>query len=310
MRKIFTIFALFFILQKNFAQNGEPFVPVGATWTYSYKNIWTSALDKFPKTICQKDTLIQGRICSKLIFEYRPCDPIGKTLFFSKDNDKVYLFNGGEFRLLYDYTKNKKGDSWKFAFSYPSGTQVKYDTVKFVIDSVGIHNYNGLSVLIQYVNLSRPHNGVYKTYATKFRLLKNIGSDRDVLPMIVTFPCDDVNGYLEELRCYKDVSNFIKFTNKDCEEKTTNNEEYKNENISIFPNPVQSELFIKLEGSNFEIGEINIFTQQGVRVLSQNILQSIDNQNIGLHNYPNGLYFWEIKFDKKRFKSGKVLIQH
>jgi hypothetical protein len=72
----------------------------------------------------------------------------------------------------------------------------------------------------------------------------------------------------------------------------SNIDDHKNRNISIYPNPAEEKLFVKLDNFDSEV-KIEVFTIDG-----KSISQSISNEDlteISLSNLSNGIYFIEIK---------------
>ncbi len=287
-----------------------PLVPVGATWTYSYKSRIPGFFHTFPKSKCVKDTMILNRQCSKIDVGYNVCFPYGNPLFLTYENSKTYLLNNGKFTLLYDFYDGQKGATWKFAYAYSAGAQTKYDTIKFIVEDVSIiPNLNRYIKKFKVSLQRRDANGAYKTYY-KGDLFDRIGFNEHILPRTNLFPCDDVDGYIEELRCYSEVKDAfeIKFTTKKCESTSSLPNVQEQFEVSVFPNPSAGTFFIKLQNTDFQRGDLHVFNQQGQKIYTQKITASVENQSIELRNTPNGLYFWQLTLDGQLVKNGKMII--
>ena len=90
-----------------------------------------------------------------------------------------------------------------------------------------------------------------------------------------------------------------------CPCTLTNINEFTNNQISIFPNPVSEFLFIKAS-YNPKIRNIIMYNNLGQRIL---ITDAIENNKIDLRSVPNGLYFLEVLSESKPYYD-KILIRH
>ncbi len=292
-------------------ETSSVFVSATAAWTYSYKSKIPGLPNTFPKTKCLKDTLILGKQCSKMQADYNACSPYGNPFFLSNENNKTYLFNGGKFTLLYDFSNLKKGATWKFAYAYAAGAQTKYDTLQFIVEDITIaqpmssSSFQKLNVSLQ----RRDTKGVYTTYY-KGDLLSHYGFNTHILPPTNLFSCDDAEGTIEELRCYTgpNGSNSVKFTGKKCEETSSLPNDQERFDVSVFPNPSSGIFFINIQNVNFNQAKLHVYNQQGKKVFTQPIATSTENQPIELQNTPSGLYFWQLELDRQLVKKGKIVM--
>jgi hypothetical protein len=222
-----------------------------------------------------------------------------------REDQKVFAWKSGEFVLIYDFSKDKVGDSWETAFVTSGNTKSKFYFETQKIDSVTL--FNGKKIRQFTLTMgTETKKSLYKN----IKIYENVGSTAFILPIILSYPtCDDFNGFVEEIRCYADKNiGKLQFTSKNCEEKLSNDDLKSGEEITFFPNPAQSELFFDLRTLDFQNGNIRIFNQQGKTVKLQNISQSTDYQSIDVNNFQNGLYFWQIKLENQQVRNGKFLI--
>ncbi len=120
MKKNYLLFVFLCFFQSIFAQNDEPFVPVGATWSYFYIYNVTSAkiagTTQINKSTCLKDTLILGKKCSEIQIDYTACSYFPHTIYMYRENKKVFIWNKNEFVLVYDFSKDKINDFWETSY--------------------------------------------------------------------------------------------------------------------------------------------------------------------------------------------------
>ncbi|MFA8450528.1 MAG: T9SS type A sorting domain-containing protein, partial [Bacteroidales bacterium] len=74
--------------------------------------------------------------------------------------------------------------------------------------------------------------------------------------------------------------------------------ELKNEQIKVFPNPVNDYLYISLDG--FETYELTIYDLKGNKIFVEKSSSSL--QRINVYNWNLGVYLLEIKTEKYRIR--------
>ncbi|MEY4905339.1 MAG: hypothetical protein RLZZ292_3154 [Bacteroidota bacterium] len=292
----------------------EPPYRLPATWTYSYKHILGDTFSLY-KTYWEKDTMVQGKNCSKIKIGYNTCYPYGKTVYLTMEKNKVSLWNEGQFSLLYDYTA-KVGQSWDFTYTATQNGEKKTETIRMVLDSMRWANPTSPLISqhrIRYISLQRAINGIYQTYHHD-RLIDDIGFNSHLLPKSNLFSCSDTKGAIENLLCFDSFSLLNeepytqRFTKRDCKNIDAVTDNSSIYDLHVFPNPAQEEITIASEGIGFEKGDFKIFDLSGQNVYAQLLNQNETQQQFNVDGLKNGFYVYEIRFGKYSAKKGKLLI--
>ena len=78
--------------------------------------------------------------------------------------------------------------------------------------------------------------------------------------------------------------------------------------IQVFPNPAKDEITLKMNDELIcKNSWIDIFSLSGNKVLTEPILNSI--QKVSVSKLQKGIYFYQVKFDNKALKKGKIVIE-
>ena len=81
-----------------------------------------------------------------------------------------------------------------------------------------------------------------------------------------------------------------------------------NMQIQVFPNPAKDEITLKMNDELIcKNSWIDIFSLSGNKVLTEPILNSI--QKVSVSKLQKGIYFYQVKFDNKALKKGKIVIE-
>ena len=79
---------------------------------------------------------------------------------------------------------------------------------------------------------------------------------------------------------------------------------------SVFPNPVQNELFINLKSFAGKQARIQLINNFGQVVLDQNLGElSGETERLDMKNVENGLYFIHIKVEGQKAFNQKVIVE-
>jgi hypothetical protein len=303
MKSLFFILCLCCLAQNAFAQ-ATPFAPVGAKWTYQQFERLGPLISKTIKTAtCEKDTLVGGKLCSKIRFEFNICYAQGNPMFVYQDNGKVYFYNDNQFLLLHDY----KGSSW--TITYKSMANNKLETLFLsVLGNKSIVTPNGKkvnqqTVSIDYLNLE----GKIAHYTTS-TLFENIGFPFHLFPKQTQQPCDPFV-FIDTIRCYEDSKvGLIKFVAGDCDKISSTKQLSDNQEITSFPNPVNRQLSLDLGNYDFSEGVVRFFTLQGQEVGVFPFVAGSSTQHFDVESLREGAYFWQVDLDKKIRKTGKFIV--
>lgn len=118
----------------------QTFAPVGATWYYDEGFAFSGDIS-FMKFVSEKDTLIEGKLCQKIV-KYRRsgCIDSRDIEFLSSVDDTIYFFNPvvNKFEILYNFDANK-GDKWCVTVK---DEEYELDTIEIRVDSIYYTNIN------------------------------------------------------------------------------------------------------------------------------------------------------------------------
>ena len=299
---LFTL-CLFCLAQNTFAQ-ATPFAPVGAKWTYQQFERLGPLISKTIKTAtCEKDTLVGGKLCSKIKFEFNICYVQGNPMFVYKENGKVYFYNDNQFLLLHDYN----GSSW--TITYKSIADGKYETLFLdVIGKKSIVTPNGKKVNQQTISIDYLDLKGKTAHYTTTTLFENIGFPFHLFPKQTQQPCDPFV-FIDTIRCYEDSKiGLVKFVSGDCDKISATQQVFDNQEIVAFPNPTNECFSLNLSNYNFANGALQIFNLQGQQVANFSLIPNHSIQNFDVKSLREGTYFWQLDYEQKRITTGKIIV--
>lgn len=273
--------------------------PIGAKWHYTlpFHDGYTKS---FLTLESIGDTVIQGITCSILLQETGQAPYLNRKYYTYKNDDKVWLFDGTNFRLLYDFDVNP-GDEWQlYAPSFSSCDSL----TTVVVDSIGYEEING--VMFKYLYLSLTDDDWYITTCnyTNYKISEKFGSygfllPRQICALDLFYPCD--------LRCYED--NEFGFYSTGVADSCT----YEfgvgiakietSENVKIFPNPVSDELTILLKEPPLNC-QVWIYAPDGRVVINKELNSTTTKLN--LSRFKAGNYLIKL-FNNGKYSGGKIV---
>lgn len=273
--------------------NAQDWAPIGAKWYFTQHYNMSSAVS-YNKIEVEKDTVVQGKNCKKLMGSFDGCGWYSQILY--KSNDSVYFYHTqkNEFALLYDFNASP-GDIWEvynittnFGFGNP-------DTTKLIVDSIGQTSITGQNLRIIYTSIV---NQLESSFHFGGTIIENIGAPS-------MFPgfnfCDPGPG---PLRCYEDQ--FISYQTGPyfCDQVTLGVPEKEKKQITVFPNP--SSQFIRIDLSEMISGDIEIINLAGQKVLYRTFEAS--SLKINTRKLAEGLYVLNIIDDDSIIHTEKLII--
>ncbi|RFC53112.1 T9SS type A sorting domain-containing protein [Brumimicrobium aurantiacum] len=228
-------FALLMSMLISLGLNAQNWAPVGAEWYYSEIPVQQEGVT-FSKIEVEKDTIVNGQQCSKIIGNFQ-C-PWSGPQFTYESNDTIYFYNSevDTFQFLFDIGASP-GDTWEINYI---PTSISTDTAKFIVDSVGQTNTAGETLRIVHITQMNVNDVNFGFYGP---IIERVGA-----PQLLTnyFNCHPEG----QIRCYSDqLINYHKDTSIPCDYSTVGLTEEAKSNINIYPNPVNNALKIS---SNFE----------------------------------------------------------
>jgi hypothetical protein len=313
MKKFFILICLVFPMFVT----GQNWCPNGATWHYSFWNIWIIGYYKIEYT---GDTLINSIPCKKLnkkmVLQHvgipgsNPYTIQIGTEYTYADNDRVYVYKHHQFYTLYDFSAHT-GDTWTVP-------EIKHyegcDTVGTVrVDSTGIMTIGNQD--LRYICVSLADTS--QKWGWNAKIVERIGPVITYLysyPYAYLFPqkFDYCGMNIDEpieggaFRCYSDSTPFSYSTNivPGCDYITAVNPVEKKElSFSVLPNPSHGAFTVIIDEA-MNISEIRLTTLQG------DLLRSwiIGNQNtLAIENLVSGMYILSAIDKQSRVINKKIL---
>lgn len=275
-KKLILILTLLTFNLNLFAQQVFPQFTDDAHWNV-LECFW---FDCYTKTYSYEyDTVFCGKNYSKINFT-----ELNQNGYFRSENSKTYFRRGNNCSekeyLIYDYTLNI-GDTVFVAYNLDWNTGK--DTAEFVLTEIDTVSHFGIDRQ-RYKMLYDPSNN-----GDLFRpmfWIKEIGSETHPF---YPFNClDDVCEQGFQLLCYDSLGIQL-YQNpwaNDCDTTILGSNELEKD-ISIFPNPFNSEIFISLEYS--DIIAINIYSSVGNKIIeiksNGDILNKIETSSLKSGSY-------------------------
>jgi len=239
--KLFSIYkfvlVILILISSVYGSSAQNWAPVGAKWHFTKHTNMSSAFS-YTTIEVEKDTMVLGKKCSKLIGNFDPC--IWQSNIMYESNDSVYFYHtqNNDFSLLYDFGANP-GDIWEinnitssFGLGFP-------DTSRILVDSVDQILIDGEILRVLYTTQI---NMIESDYEFGGMIIEKIGAI-SFYPWL--FSCDPVAGII---RCYEDDDIFYqRDSNIACEYSTVNTIDLEIENVKAYPNPVNDKLRITID---------------------------------------------------------------
>ncbi len=295
-----TIFLLIFIttLLQNYAQQ---FAPVGSIWHYTQRTI-NPDVTSFKTIESVADTIINGKVCRKLIEVERYFDTIGINFHHMySENDSVFFLSDNNFHLLYDFGANS-GDT----IILDNYITYNGSALKMIIDSVGTINIGNEQRKIQYIICG---DGISIEFGD--HVIEGVGNTSFMFPTLD----GSVNG---PLRCYQDDNTSLFFNPfhpdygwnyEDCEEIIAvliENSVWSD--LLVYPNPAGDYIVFEVQSLMFEVenSEIQIVDVFGREVLRKPVIS--EKTVFDLRGIWGGVYFYQLEIDGKMY-SGKFIVK-
>ena len=300
MKKFYIISILFLVTLKLFAQN---FAPVGAEWYFNEKFAFSGNID-YIKFTSEKDTLINGEICKKIIKRHKlKCNDRPDIEFLFSRNDTVFfldtIFN--EFQILYVLSA-QVSDSWIIKVK---DEEQDVDTILITVDSILTEKINGFDLKALHVTYNKSDENTPETYTST--IIEKIG---DIHYMFNWYPwsmiaCDE--NMTDGLRCYQDSEIGLYSTGivDSCDyyyEETSIKKNDLQNNFTLFPNPTTGQIQIIFDSEKILTVELSD--------LMGRLIQSrcfFSNTQLDLTKFQKGLYIVTIKLNDKILGTKKII---
>lgn len=286
------------------AQNNG-FAPIGAKWYYETSGVFSSG---YIKMAAEKDTIIDGNVCIKLLREKQWYDSEFDEIhdialppvFLSQIGDSVMYYSNERFYKLFDFGANI-GDSVLISgmLDFCASNVCKV----FIMDK-GTEIVKGVS--LRYIDIKDAEDSTWGWSGTI------VGSGQEI-PIIRVyerigaigsyfFPeqrCTFDYGEGGILRCYEDDEiGYLNYSYPlvDCdyiEQNTALEENKKIENVQVFPNPCHEAVYVNMGKNTEDKYLVELYDVIGNLVYSDE--GNYRPLKINVENYKNGLYILKVK---------------
>lgn len=232
--------------------NGQDLITEGAEWFYNLVYFGSPDIG-FNRCYIDGDTVIMEKNCQIFVQEKYNCNGRPLRNYIYKEDQKIYYFDSGEerFKKLYDFALNS-GDTMELETWEHLGFKPFYIRV----DSIS--NFEANSRLLKMFHVTygyRNHDGEIHFPENSFRnskIIEDIGSSENFFHFWDNGFCDHT--YSFELRCFTAPEYpTVHFSEDDCTTVPTSDFQLY-ENVEVYPNPVNEELHISLNGQNRIVG--------------------------------------------------------
>lgn len=309
--KIRHLIFTFLVLGINLFSNAQTtWAPVGAIWHYEYHGGWGEYIS-YITLEATKDTVILGKDCRKLEQRGPGSNPdqwTSDNYFTYESNDTAWMFDGTEFRMLFDFGANE-GESWE-AYG-PSFGGICIDSLTTVnIDSIGNETINGVE--LKYLKASTPEPGWgfnnCSDWEENHKIIQKIG------PMEFLFPQETCGADMPTvcfLRCYEDdeIGFYTTGIADSCTyEHGVGIEEIEVDNrIQLYPNPVTDDLVIELKDIDSKVSTCNVQIKDtfGNTIKVLELTQKVNT--IPISGLNAGVYLFTFVYDN--FRSTRKVIK-
>lgn len=298
--KYILLLTLLFLSAAN--SQAQDFAPAGAEWYYNERFAFSGDID-YIKFISEKDTLIHGRTCQKIIKRHKLlCFNRPDSEFLYTGNDTVYFFDDtfNEFQNLYVFN-SAPGDSWIIRIK---DENQETDTVTVRVDSVSTKQINGQNMRALHVTYDKNDENYPESYSST--IIEKIG---DVKYMFNWYPWSQIvcdANWTDGLRCYQDAEIGLYSTGivDSCDyiyTWTAVKEEIP-ERIRVFPNPAGDYILIEADGRTNLVAELHRL--DGKVLISR---EFNENMKLDIAGYVKGAYILTVGNGKQIIDRRKIV---
>lgn len=297
MKALLLLLSLFSLTAK-----AQVWVEQNAKWHYDFSNI--AAAVGFYTIERSGDTIVGSQLCERYdvsstrfwYYTQPPGSGLSDTVVYDGEyfiesqftyisNDSVYRWDGNDFQLLFDFNA-QVGDQWLFTTQPNPWTTSCTDSTWTEVIATGTQNIQGTNY--RTITLSTPIDAPWMLSGT---FNERFGEDY-FFPRLGDYPCQEFIAEMDiiSFKCFEDDSfSLYNPSGQDCEYYLTHlgYSDHTDLDLSVYPNPVSSELNIGLKG---EFG-ITIYNMIGNSILE---MKCIDNVKLDLLKYESGVYFIDI----------------
>ncbi len=280
---------LIFLLPLFFYFNVQAqLAPVGSSWNYVHWTYMHWPESRNIKITIQKDTLIQGKVYSKLHSSYGYINESYKTL----DNGKVYYFAQNGHHLMFDFNANA-GDTIVVERHTFNGVDTIFPEA-IRIDSIYYDkDINQDSLKIYQIRIIGPDQGMTAIIYERLLIGTTLMSEYNTIVSEDMFPIN-IEASNTHFCCYREPNgfDFLLTDSALCDILDVNEIASLQNKLFVYPNPTNQILNIQNE-TQYDISAIEIYDVAGMN-LSSNL--KILNNSIETNTLPSGNYWLIIEF--------------
>jgi hypothetical protein len=272
------------------AYSQTEWAPIGAKWSNEYDSWeWDPPHKTFWTFTSVKDTLVNNKQCRKIIRNSN------SFFLMYSENEKVYYSVNDTFWLLYDFSL-KAGDTLiipklnRYYGEFNSTIKTKYiiDTVDSIKISGKMLKRQNLHFIEDSDNERDSHKYIDGYIIEKIGCISYMFGYQKIM----------FDEWPDHLKCYQDSDIFYRVRSDfNCNGLDGISEIEKQNELQLYPNPVNDELVLNYSGT--KPFNIEIVNSLGIKIMEQNN-QPTDPCNINTQNYPKGIYYLILFNDKTR----------
>jgi hypothetical protein len=285
---------------KKMTTNAE-FAPIGAEWYYTY-TFGCCPEEHFNHVVSEKDTIVEETSCRVLRQYYDNSNTASETYIIRQEQGKVYYYYQDRFNLFIDFGVQVDDTvTFSFIYKYSNYSLPLKDTIvsaRFHVEDITTNAQNlktfRAKVLEEDVHkLCEVFN--YFDYLSHYTYTEKIGLHGEFMPVFGNAPHPDED-VCRWLRCYSGA-NFSFMSDEwsaislPCDyfiAIATDIDIPPNENIKIYPNPFNNNLFVFANNGK----NINIVDVAGKVVYYSELSNGINEISTG--HFSTGIYFVKI----------------
>jgi hypothetical protein len=298
LRNYILLLTVFFIWTGLNAQT--EFAPKGAEWHYT-RTFGCCPESHFNHLVSEKDTTFEGNDCRILRQYYDNSTVADEKYIIRQEQGKVYYYYQEKFNLLFDFDA-EVNDTVEITFMYR-----EYDheihpfedskdtvlSVRYLVEDITVNAQNLKTFTARGIDEIYYGDGTYRPPYI-YVYTEKIGLHSEFIPIFdnTAHPAVDVFRWL---RCYSEadfsfVSDEWAVTSLPCDYSVaTGINTPKDENIKIYPNPFNDNIFVFANNGNY----LEIIDVSGKVVYCSGFSNGINKISTG--HFLKGIYFIKIR---------------
>jgi hypothetical protein len=302
----------------SLSANAQVWVGDNAVWHYDFSNI--AAGVGFYTIERNGDSLIGSQLCERYdisntrfwYYTQPPGSGLSDTVVYDGEyfiesqftytsNDSVYRWDGGDFKLLFDFGA-QVGDKWVITTQPNPWAPNCTDTAEVEVYAIGIENIQGVNY--RTISLTTPIDAPWTLYGT---FNERFGGDY-IFPRSGDYPCQEFVAETDIIyfKCFEDDGmSLYNPSGEDCEYFLTHlaMDEKSMANMTLYPNP--SAGVINITGS--AVKKVEFFSTEGKEVANLTFEKPVNKFSVdGLNP---GIYFVNLIHTEGERSNHRIIIK-